>query len=179
MNVRRRPMPSVSIQKVRKAEAAPAGSLEPVYSLFEEVRRRAYELFEERGYAAGREVEDWLRAEWELLWSPRSEVVETDQEIQVRVAAPGMEAKDLQVTATPEWVIVQGAAGRKREKHAGTVRFSEFSGRKLYRRLELPAPIDVETTKTRLEKGILEIRAVKAVAPVRPKKGGRRKAVGA
>lgn len=169
-------MPSVSIEKVRRAEAAPAGILEPVYSLFEEVRRRAYELFEQRGYADGWEREDWLRAEQELLWSPLSEVVETDKEIQVRVAAPGMEAKDLQVTATPEWIIVQGATSRKREKQAGTVRFSEFSGRKLYRRLELPAPIDVEATKARLEKGILEIRAVKAVAAVRPKKGGRRKA---
>ncbi len=169
-------MPSVSIQKVRRAEATPAGVLEPVRSLFEEVRRRAYDLFEQRGYAEGWEVEDWLRAEQELLWSPLSEVVETDKEIQVRVAAPGMEAKDLQVTAAPEWVMVQGAASRKREKQAGTVRFSEFSGRKLYRRLELPAPIDVEATKARLEKGIVEIRAVKTVAAVGPKKDRKKKA---
>ena len=172
-------MPSVSIQKVRKAEAAPTGILEPVYSLFEQVRRRAYELFEQRGYAAGGDRDDWLRAEQELLWSPLSEVLESDKEIQVRVAAPGMEANDLQVTATPEWVMVQGESLRKREKQVGTVRFSEFSGRKLYRRLELPAPIDVETTKVRLEKGILEIRAVKTGTVVRPKTGVRKKAVGA
>ena len=172
-------MPSVSIQKVRKAEAAPTGVLEPIYSLFEEVRRRAYELFEQRGHADGWEREDWLRAEQELLWSPRSEVVETDKEIRVRVAAPGMEAKDLQVTATPEWVMVQGEASQKREKQAGTVRLSEFTGRKLYRRLDLPAPIDVEATKAQLEKGILEIRAVKAATAVQTKKAGRKKAVGA
>ncbi len=172
-------MPSVSIQKVRKAEATPAGVLEPVYSLFEEVRRRAYELFEQRGYAEGWEREDWLRAEQELMWPPLSEVVETEKEILVRVAAPGMDAKDLQVTAAPEWVMVQGATSRKREKQAGTVRFSEFSGRKLYRRLELPAAIDVEATKAKLEKGILEIKAVKAGTTVQAKKGGRKKAAGA
>jgi HSP20 family molecular chaperone IbpA len=172
-------MPSVSIQKVRKAEATSVGILEPVYKLFEEVRRRAYELFEQRGYAEGGDREDWLRAEQELLWSPLSEVVESDKEIRVRVAAPGMEAKDLQVTATPQWLMVQGTTIQKREKQVGTVRFSDFSGRKLYRRLELPAPIDVETTKTRLEKGILEIRAVKTATAVRTKIGGRKKAVGA
>jgi HSP20 family molecular chaperone IbpA len=172
-------MPSVSIQKVRKAEAAPVGILEPVYSLVEQVRRRAYELFEQRGYAEGWARADWLRAEQELLWSPLSEVVETDKEIQVRVAAPGMEAADLQVTATPEWVMVRGESSGKREKQAGTVRFSEFSGRKLYRRLELPAPIDVETTKARLEKGILDIRAVKAGTTVPVKKAVKKKAVGA
>lgn len=172
-------MPSVSIQKVRKAEATPVGMLEPVYDLFEEIRRRAYELFEQRGYAEGWERADWLQAEQELLWSPLSEVVETDKEIQVRVAAPGMEATDLQVTATPDWLMVHGATSTKREKQAGTVRFSEFSGRKLYRRLELPAPIDVETTKARLEKGILDIRAVKAGTTVPAKKAVRKKAVGA
>lgn len=32
----------------------------------EEVRRRAYEIYEERGRQDGGEVEDWIRAEQEL-----------------------------------------------------------------------------------------------------------------
>jgi hypothetical protein len=36
-------------------------------NLEEEIRRRAYEIFEERGYAPGDEREDWLRAEREVL----------------------------------------------------------------------------------------------------------------
>jgi Protein of unknown function (DUF2934) len=32
----------------------------------EEIRRRAYELYEERGRADGHDVEDWLRAEAEI-----------------------------------------------------------------------------------------------------------------
>lgn len=172
-------MPSVSIQKVRRSEAATAGVKEAVYDLFEQVRRRAYELFEGRGYAAGWELEDWLRAERELVWSPLSEVVETDQEIRLRVAAPGIEAPDLQVTVTPEWVLVQGETSQKREKQEGAVHLSELRGRKLYRRLELPAPIDVEATTAKLEKGVLEIRAAKAGAAAYPKKSGRKKAAGA
>lgn len=33
----------------------------------EEIRRRAYELYEERGRQQGLEVQDWVRAETEIL----------------------------------------------------------------------------------------------------------------
>jgi hypothetical protein len=36
-------------------------------NLEEEIRRRAYELFEQRAGAPGSEQEDWLRAEGEVL----------------------------------------------------------------------------------------------------------------
>ena len=32
----------------------------------EQIRRRAYELYEERGREGGHEIEDWLRAESEV-----------------------------------------------------------------------------------------------------------------
>ena len=35
--------------------------------LEEDVRRRAYELYEKRGRKDGHEVDDWLRAEAELI----------------------------------------------------------------------------------------------------------------
>lgn len=52
--------------------AAPALAVEvkknivPI-NMDEEIRRRAYELFEQRGGAPGSEQEDWLRAESEVL----------------------------------------------------------------------------------------------------------------
>lgn len=36
-------------------------------ALEEEIRRRAYELYEQRGCTPGREHEDWLRAEQEVV----------------------------------------------------------------------------------------------------------------
>jgi Protein of unknown function (DUF2934) len=40
----------------------------------EEIRRRAYELFEARGGEDGQEVEDWLRAEEEIRGSKTNAV---------------------------------------------------------------------------------------------------------
>lgn len=36
-------------------------------NLAEEIRRRAYELSENRGFASGHETEDWLQAEREVM----------------------------------------------------------------------------------------------------------------
>jgi Protein of unknown function (DUF2934) len=47
-------------------EAAP-----PDIALQEQVRQRAYQIYEERGRLDGFEVEDWLRAELEVLGHSR------------------------------------------------------------------------------------------------------------
>ena len=45
---------------------------EPAYN--QEIRVRAYELFEQRGREDGHELEDWLQAEAELRMPARSEI---------------------------------------------------------------------------------------------------------
>ena len=41
------------------------------HDLAEQIRRRAYELYEQRGREDGHEVEDWLRAEEEVTRNHR------------------------------------------------------------------------------------------------------------
>lgn len=50
----------------------PVQSLKFPSDMEEQVRRRAYELYEERGRVEGFEVEDWLQAEAEFLGARRS-----------------------------------------------------------------------------------------------------------
>jgi DUF2934 family protein len=50
-------------QAAKDTAAAPARAL----SLEEEMRVRAYEIFEQRGGEPGRELDDWLQAETEVL----------------------------------------------------------------------------------------------------------------
>lgn len=55
-----------------KASAAPrttSPTTEDKSDLQEQIRRRAYELYEERGGADGRELDDWLQAEAEVTQS--------------------------------------------------------------------------------------------------------------
>ena len=55
-------MPTDTIRKPRTNVA-----IKPNPNLAEEIRSRAYELYEERGREEGHETEDWLRAEAEII----------------------------------------------------------------------------------------------------------------
>jgi HSP20 family protein len=140
-----------------------------VLSLFESfnevqeaIRQRAFGLFEERGTVPGSDMEDWLRAERELVWAPKAETMEDDKQFRLRLMVPGLEAKDLQITAMPDAIIVQSEALSKESKESSAVPFRELRERKLFRRFDLEEPIDPARTEASLNKGILEIVASKA-----------------
>lgn len=57
---------NASVQTLTETKPDGKTNVVPI-NLEEEIRRRAYEIFEERGYTAGNEHEDWLRAEREVL----------------------------------------------------------------------------------------------------------------
>jgi Protein of unknown function (DUF2934) len=52
-------------------EQLPKGSREASIDPQEEIRRRAYQIYEERGGLNGSALQDWLQAEAEVLESPR------------------------------------------------------------------------------------------------------------
>ena len=53
-------------------EDRPTQSPKTPVELEETVRRRAYEIYEQRGMAEGLEMDDWLEAEAELLETQRA-----------------------------------------------------------------------------------------------------------
>lgn len=52
--------------KIKGAAPAPPTAISP-QQLTERIRARAYELYEEHGKLEGRDLEDWLQAEAELI----------------------------------------------------------------------------------------------------------------
>lgn len=73
------------------------------------IARRAYEIFENRGRAHGHDVEDWLRAESELLHHFPHTIAETESACTVFVQLPGFwDAADLVVGLEPRRVVVSG-----------------------------------------------------------------------
>ena len=72
-------MPNIVVQKVREAGSLPRQLLEEMESIAGKIRVRAYELFLKRGASPGREMEDWLQAERDLVEALRSlEVLDRD-----------------------------------------------------------------------------------------------------
>jgi HSP20 family molecular chaperone IbpA len=152
-------MPAVNVEKIQKPEAA-ASLCESMNGLFQQVRQRAYELFELRGRASGSDVDDWLRAERDLIWRPESSLAETEKEFKMVIAMPNVAAKDITISALPESIVVQ-ARTTGTHNGEGEVHFPEFRERLLFRRFDLMPGIDVEQVKATLQDGVLTIVAVK------------------
>jgi HSP20 family molecular chaperone IbpA len=73
----------------------------------ERIVTRAYEIFEGRGAECGHDLDDWLSAERELVWEPPVELEESDDELTVKLSAPGIDPKDIEVELTPEDLLVE------------------------------------------------------------------------
>src|SRR5437660_2802753 len=89
------------------------------------IRGRAYELSQERGHA-GREVDDWLTAESEIIAVPPAELIEKDGTFEVKFAIGGIDSQDVRVMTSPERVLVRSEARHECESESGTVHLCDF-----------------------------------------------------
>ena len=81
-------MPGFDVVKVHDSEATPPKLFSRMETIAEKIRNRAFEVFQKRGCAEDRSLEDWLQAERELVQCPEAEVIEEDGRFQVRMAIP-------------------------------------------------------------------------------------------
>ena len=154
-------MSQVVVKKLPPSAAEPRSLFDEVKDLAERVRQRAYDLFRQRGSRDGFDLDDWLKAERDYIINPETDLVEKEGKFQVQAAIPGFDPQDVEVTATPEALIIRAASRHKHDEEKGDVHFCEFGERQLFRRIELPASVDVDKVTARLEKGLLHITAPK------------------
>jgi HSP20 family protein len=155
-------MPNVTVQKIEKAQMKPIPIFEETENRFAEVRRRAFDLFEKRGREFGHALDDWLRAEHEVCGWPAAELDEKGEEYELQMTLPGFDPGEVQVTATPSEIVVHAEVKPVKKAKEAKVLWTEFGPNNVYRRFEMPQPIDTDKTRATLEKGMLHITAAKA-----------------
>jgi HSP20 family protein len=154
-------MSNIVVQRIRDVSQVPPLTKE-THDLLDQVRTRAFELFEQRGRVSGNEMHDWLQAEKEVFRVPDMELAENEREFQLQLALPGFDAKDIRVAALPDAVIVEGDAAHQHRGVNGTIHLCEFGERRVFRQIPLPKPVDVDHVSASLDKGVLQVRASKA-----------------
>lgn len=157
-------MANVVVRKIGKDKTAHAPLLNELKETFEEIRKRAFELFERRGGAPGGELEDWFQAERDLFWIPRAELAETDTEFKIHVGVPGMDAKNLEVTAQSGEILVRGNTEKRVKKRGKGVYYSEFGEKSMFRGFEVPVSIDLDRATASVENGMLTVTVPKKAA---------------
>ena len=94
-----------------------------------------------------------MRAEREIAWASEAELIEKDMELEARIALPGFDPKDIDVGAAPYSLVVSAETAHRHDQNDGSVRFCEFSGKKLFRRIYTPAGVDCDSVSASLDEG--------------------------
>jgi HSP20 family protein len=127
------------------------------------VMQRAYDLFLANGSRFGRDWDDWLNAERELVWKPAIELKEKDNEFKLKIAIPGVDPKDLDIEVTPEDLLVKAETRRETKEEKGELYTCELETGNLFRAIHFPKKIDPDKVKAEFKNGMLMISAAVAV----------------
>ena len=155
---------------VRKSPAhglrlVPPGDLfDRMTNIYDSVARRAFEIFEHNG-SIGRDLENWFRAEAELLHPVHIDIAETEGALSVRAEVPGFTAKDLEVSIEPLRLTITGKRETTVERKDKKVIYQERCSDQIMRVLDLPVAVDGDKASATIKHGVLELNLPKAPAP--------------
>jgi HSP20 family protein len=101
--------------------------------------------------------------------TPTMDVAETDKEIEITAELPGLEEKDVEITAADNILTIRGEKRADKEEKERNYRFVERSYGAFSRTLELPEGVNLDAIKATIDKGVLKVTVPKPV-PAQAKK---------
>jgi len=133
-----------------------------IQQTYGEIARRAFEIFENNGRWLGNDLEDWFRAESELLHPVHLEMAESDDSIIVRAEVPGFNTKELKINVEPRKLTITGKHQAQEERKKPKTIYSERCAKEILRVIDLPAEVDSSKVSAILKDGILKMELPKA-----------------
>ena len=127
-------MTLIKIEHVKPESESATRLMTELNDLSDQIRRRAFELFEGRGGEHGSDLADWLKAESEIQFQGSVEVSREAAVQRFRLSVPGFDKKDLQVQVLDNDLIVTGQSEQVEEAEGA----SSKTIRKILYRLPLP-----------------------------------------
>ncbi len=121
------------------------------------ISRRAYELCQSRGFYHGNDLDDWFRAESELLRFAPVEVIEDENEVTVLAEVAGFTPKDITVHLDSNRLLIKGTTEHSQERHKGNVAYTERLGNEIFRVVNLPTEVDSDKANAVVHDGVLEL----------------------
>jgi HSP20 family molecular chaperone IbpA len=125
--------------------------------MFQNIERRAQELFESNGQLLGHDLENWVRAESELFPPAPMKVIESADSLKLELDVQGFAAKELEVDLEPRRITVIGKHHTKGFQRIEGGRTSEERYTHLLRCLGLPSGIDTSQASARVNGGTLQV----------------------
>ncbi len=112
---------------------------------------------EDSGYASGHDLENWLRAELEVVHFAPVEIADNEDELHVNAEVPGFNARDIDIYLEPRRAIIRGQTEQTRERTKGHICYSEREGNQIFRAVNLPTEVDPDKASAEVRDGVLEL----------------------
>ena len=97
-----------------------------------------------------------------FIFSPAAELEETEDVIRLKLELPGLEAKDINIEATPESILISGERKTETKNEENGMTRSEFRYGKFQRIIPLPSQIQNSKVQAEYKNGILQLTLPKA-----------------
>ena len=95
--------------------------------------------------------------EWQSQFVPSIDVSQDDKAVHITAELPGMDEKDITLTARENAVIIEGEKKREHEEKKENYFRRESAYGSFYRVVNLPAEVDDSKAQAKFEKGVLYI----------------------
>ena len=135
---------------------------ERVNKMFETVAERAYHIFEGNGRIGGHEIENWFKAETELLHPVHVAITESGDDLEVKAEVPGFNEKEIEVSVEPRRLVITGKREVNKERQKGKTVYEEFCSDQILRSVDLPIAVDADKVTATLKNGVLQLTMPKA-----------------
>jgi HSP20 family molecular chaperone IbpA len=116
-----------------------------IQEMYDEITRRAYEIFQQRRGDGTLDLEDWLTAEREVVDKPRVRVEEAGPHIIITVYVAHLIASDVRLLVTPDAMLIHGPVGNGLKR--------------LFRVVQFPRRVDVTKAEAQYGEGCLVLTA--------------------
>jgi len=146
--------------------------VDQVEEMEEQIARRAYDLFLERGAPWGDRWADWFAAEREVVRRPAVNLREQDGVYTVSASLAGFDPQDIRVDITPDDMVITADAARPATAGHGHLHMAELAGERVFRLVHFPRPVDISKARGEYRNGLLIVSAplAEAVRAPRPVK---------
>ena len=157
---------ATALQPVKTSVPTKQTETENIFDRIQEnynsIARRAFEIFDNNGRWLGHELEDWLRAESELLHPVHLEMAESADSLTVQAEVPGFSTKELEINVEPCKLTIAGRHEAREESKKNKTIYSERCAKEILRVVDLPIEVDSSKVSASLKDGILNIELPKA-----------------
>jgi HSP20 family protein len=141
--------------------------------LFDDIARRAFEIFDGRGRMFGHELEDWFKAESEYIHPVHVRAAESENAVEVQAEVPGFNENELTISVDPRRLTISGKRESSKEEKEGKTLYSEACSDEIFRVVDLPVDVDADKVTATLKNGVIHLKMPKAAkgrtVPIHPK----------